>query len=298
MKYLTGIRAEQPVADIQAALERFERRFGVTLTIHDCRGVFCFSDGSPFFPGRWIHRHEYCMRGRFERSSWNRRCHEACMLGADAMARRSGRPFLHTCWKAGAEVVVPVQQKGGTVLIFYAGVFRSGEMPPEELPAELLKLHDSLPPCDEKLQEELTAELQLLGQGMLSFLENLIVRGGLPEHSRAAQILFFITRHAHEEISLRELAACLHLSETHCCHQVRYHFGVSFQRLLTEERMRRARNLLANTDKPLKLIASDTGLRNECYFSRIFRRENGISPGQYRREMLRRAEIRRSNSPQ
>ncbi len=290
MKYLKGIRESDPVAGVLAALERFERRCNVIVTIHDCCGTFCFPDGKSFFPGRWIHRHDYCIRGRFERSGWNRRCHEDCMLGADAIARRSGRPFFHSCWKGCSEVVVPLRQEGNPVLILYAGVFRSEEVsPPEELPAELLELHGTLPVCDGEFREELAAELQLLGQGMLALLGSLAPHSGVPDYSRPEHIRFFITRHAHEEISLRELADFLHLSETHCCHQVKYHFGVPFQRLLVEERMRRARNLLANTDKPLKMIALDTGLRNEFYFSRIFRRENGMPPGRYREEARARA---------
>ena len=295
MEYLDGIEEQAPREGILSALERFERLRQLTITIHDCRGTLCSADGEPFFPGRGVHRHEYCLRGRFENREWNRRCHECCMLGADGAARRSGRPFFHSCWKGVSEVVVPIRQDEGTVFILYAGVFRSEEIPP---PPEISRspewetLHAALPVCPAVLREELAAELQLLGRGILGYLEKFTLRAGIPHHSRAELIRFFLSRHAHEEVSLRELAKFLHLSETHCCHQVKHHFGVSFQRLLLEERMRRSRNLLANSDKPLKQIAADVGLRNEFYFNRIFHRETGVPPGRFRADARRIAAVR------
>ena len=91
-----AIDAASPGKSLAAALQAFERKHGVHLTLHDCRGIFYHADGTPFFPGRYMHIHPYCITGRFETPGWNRRCHEECMLRAEAAADRLRRPFLHS----------------------------------------------------------------------------------------------------------------------------------------------------------------------------------------------------------
>ena len=47
--------------------------------------------------------------------------------------------------------------------------------------------------------------------------------------------------------------------------------------------MSKARELLLSSSRPLFEIAQECGFEDPLYFSRIFRRETGISPGGYRR---------------
>lgn len=59
---------------------------------------------------------------------------------------------------------------------------------------------------------------------------------------------------------------------------------------LNEVRIGQAKALLMNTEDRLGEIAQRVGYSSEYYFSRRFKRETGLSPGQYRR--LRRREVR------
>lgn len=59
---------------------------------------------------------------------------------------------------------------------------------------------------------------------------------------------------------------------------------------LNEVRIGQAKALLLNTEDRLGEIAQRVGYSSEYYFSRRFKRETGLSPGQYRR--LRRREVR------
>ena len=49
-----AIDAASPGKSLAAALQAFERKHGVHLTLHDCRGIFYHADGTPFFPGRYL----------------------------------------------------------------------------------------------------------------------------------------------------------------------------------------------------------------------------------------------------
>ena len=277
------IDPDSPGKMLREGLRAVEKRRGIHLTLHDCRGILCREDGRPFFPDRGMHTHPYCLSGRFELPGWNRRCHEECMLRAEAAGDRLRKPFLHHCWKGVTELVVPLERNGSPVLLLYAGVFRTaGASPPDDLTPELRSVFDTLPSPDGQLSEELALELQILGQGILYYADLCRNRAGTPQ-GQSSQIRRFLEEHAHENVGLAELAAAMHLSASHCCHVVKYHFGKPFHALLRQERIRRARNLLESTGMPLKEVAAAVGFRNEFYFNREFSRECGISPGEFRK---------------
>ena len=52
---------------------------------------------------------------------------------------------------------------------------------------------------------------------------------------------------------------------------------------ITTIRLNAARKLLEETNKMLSEIALDTGFFDQSHFSRTFKRERGITPGEYRR---------------
>ena len=52
---------------------------------------------------------------------------------------------------------------------------------------------------------------------------------------------------------------------------------------ITTIRLNAARKLLEETNKLLSEIALDTGFFDQSHFSRTFKRERGITPGEYRR---------------
>jgi AraC-like DNA-binding protein len=53
---------------------------------------------------------------------------------------------------------------------------------------------------------------------------------------------------------------------------------------LTECRMRRAREMLRNTNLGIKTIAAKAGYSNESAFGSALKRASGLSPGSYRQQ--------------
>lgn len=68
--------------------------------------------------------------------------------------------------------------------------------------------------------------------------------------------------------------------------------GANYQRLLDDERSRRAKQALAHTDASVKDIATELGFRDGSNFSRVFRRWTGLTPMAYRLEEQRQAQQR------
>ncbi len=97
------------------------------------------------------------------------------------------------------------------------------------------------------------------------------------------QAMVYIQEHSAEPLSRQEIAAHVGLSAdylTSCFHK---ELGLTPVAYLNRYRIQQARQLLKNTHKSVTEIALDVGFSSSSYFSRIFRRETGMSPEAYRR---------------
>lgn len=86
-----------------------------------------------------------------------------------------------------------------------------------------------------------------------------------------------------QDPSATEIAHQLGLSER-SLHRRLNAENTSFQALLDEVRLARARALLRDSDEPLDEVAMRLGLQSRQSLIRWFRRHTGLTPGQYRKE--------------
>lgn len=82
--------------------------------------------------------------------------------------------------------------------------------------------------------------------------------------------------------SLEELAGLLNYSVPYCSKYVRMSTGLSFSALLRRVRLQKAIDYLQNTDLSVDRISERIGYANPENFMRMFKKEYGISPSQYR----------------
>ncbi|ASW03299.1 AraC family transcriptional regulator (plasmid) [Paraburkholderia aromaticivorans] len=87
---------------------------------------------------------------------------------------------------------------------------------------------------------------------------------------------------ASDALSLTSAAAATFLSPNYLTHLIKKETGRTFVEWVTERRIARARDLLANDTRRIKDIAFLVGYRDEAYFSRRFRQSVGQSPSDFR----------------
>ena len=88
------------------------------------------------------------------------------------------------------------------------------------------------------------------------------------------------------KISIDDYAESLHISTNWFIHNFKQYAGMSPAQYILSLRMVNAQSLLERTTYNIKEISDIVGYENPLYFSRVFKKEIGKSPAQYRKEMI------------
>ena len=99
-------------------------------------------------------------------------------------------------------------------------------------------------------------------------------------------IVRYMQEHLREEISLNVLAEEFHLSAQYISQLFKNEIGVNFLAYLTNIRMEQAKKLLLSTDDAIAEIAEKSGYGDYRVFTKAFKKAEGVTPSQYRRNFL------------
>ena len=103
------------------------------------------------------------------------------------------------------------------------------------------------------------------------------------ETARLKQMLGFIREHFAEDISPADIAAAAGVCERECFRCFKQELGTTPLSSLTDFRVRKAAELLRETDRSVTDIAAACGFATPSYFGKVFRRRMNLSPLAYRR---------------
>ena len=106
------------------------------------------------------------------------------------------------------------------------------------------------------------------------------------EQRPIAGLTRYVQEHLAEEISLSVLAEQFHLSSQYISQLFKSEIGVNFLAYLTNVRMEQAKKLLLSSDLPIAEVAERSGYGDYRVFTKVFKKSEGITPSQYRREFL------------
>ena len=93
----------------------------------------------------------------------------------------------------------------------------------------------------------------------------------------------FVEQHYAEPIRLSNLVAMTGMSTTVFKKVFAEVFQMTPGKYLTTIRLNAVRKLLEETDKLLSDVAAETGFFDQSHLTRIFKKERGLTPGEYRR---------------
>lgn len=92
----------------------------------------------------------------------------------------------------------------------------------------------------------------------------------------------YIERRFAAPVTLGDMAAAVGLSPFHFARQFKAATGLPPYRYVVAQRIDEAKRLLRRTDWPVVRVGSAVGYESASHFSTLFKRETGVTPGQYR----------------
>ncbi len=98
--------------------------------------------------------------------------------------------------------------------------------------------------------------------------------------------LRYMEEHYRERITLAEVADKIYVSQWHLSKLLNRHTGNSFSELLNQIRIEKAKEQLKDPSKRIGEVSEDGGFLDVAHFSRVFKKQEGISANEYRNKRI------------
>ena len=217
------------------------------------------------------------------------KCFECDNHGFDA-CDKTMKPYVYKCHMGLSEIITPIVEN--RVIIGYMMMGQTLMEGDGDKVRELIDLAEKKYGVD---KNALLSELDKIKLSSRDFLDsaigvlsmcicylytnNIIVKrdGGL-----GAKLRKYIDLHIDGDLALETLCKMLYISKSKLYSVSKAEFGMGISDYIQEQRMKKAKKLLRETDNMISAIAASVGYADANYFTRAFKRETGMTPKKYR----------------
>ncbi len=106
----------------------------------------------------------------------------------------------------------------------------------------------------------------------------------LPSPSSVLPVLEYLEEHLEDNLSLEEAANILEVTPAYFSRLFKKEMGVNYNNYLNRKKIKKAKNLLKNSDLPILNIALELGFTESNYFTKVFKKIAGVTPREYRKK--------------
>ncbi len=260
------------VAKLQSVLQDFYDATGVNISLSDLsfRYVATVQETAPDFCDMW----KGCGGDRI------------CRVADERLFRlceQTGEVQIHRCHAGLIDICIPIKRDSTLLGYLIMGRLREYEEPPllDGIGdrAQARALYRTHPLYTEKRAMAIASLASILTTYIIT--EDLILAKKSEEVER---LLAYIDERLDADLSVECICHDMHLSKTGLYRLFSEHMGCGVNQYVTARRMETARGLLLHTDLPVSEICTRVGIANYGYFCRLFKKRNGISPLQYRKQ--------------
>lgn len=163
-------------------------------------------------------------------------------------------------------------------------------------------LHDALSYCKHMLELRCTARglegvdleelcdpesylrIEECVEALWPVLEKLcrLVREQGPYQDLMLRAVYYIKLHYAEDLALPDVARYANVNPNYLSGAFQREMGISLREFITAQRMEAAKRLLAGGDLRVQDVAEAVGVHDVKYFSRLFKKAAGCTPGEYK----------------
>lgn len=134
---------------------------------------------------------------------------------------------------------------------------------------------------DVRLSEKLTSLIAVLMEDAWNPREKNAYLG--QKRMSLVELKKYIDEHYQEKLSLESLANRFYINKNYLTKIFKEEYGVTVNVYICQVRITKAKSLLRFTQMTVEEIAYEVGFPDQNYFSRVFKRVEGTTPGQYRK---------------
>lgn len=278
--------------ELTELIRSFRQLAGVGVCFYDLENFFSFNKaGEKEYTGHYC---EFCCCARLL-DGGRVACDKSDRGEAVALAKDYRKPFFHVCHMGLCECVIPVMYRDTLRGIIFLGQCRlAGEDRAEQIAqaatrrggdgARFAEMYLALP---EISRENLLAMGNILQIYFARVSESRELFEGQEELPReelplAAKIAKTIDRNYSGDLTPASLAQRFYLSPAYMGRLFKEHTGKTVGEYIRAVRIENAKRLLRTTSVPVGSVALNVGFSDINYFARLFRREVGMSPTEYR----------------
>ena len=121
----------------------------------------------------------------------------------------------------------------------------------------------------------------------ITLFERAVTAAPEPQEERPiTAITRYLREHLAEDVSLNVLAEQFHLNPQYISQLFKSEIGVGFLAYLTNIRMEKAKKLLLSSSLSVADVAERSGYADYRVFTKAFKKAEGVTPSQYRRDFL------------
>ena len=209
-------------------------------------------------------------------------CSDSCLLNE---SRASKMPQMHVCHAGLVDVSVPVLYNDIIIGYVIFGQLKTNNdfskieksLKNFELNIEELKeYYSELPLFTEEQIQSISIIAKMLVKHIL--LENMLK----PFDENIGRVISYINENLDTDLTIHSISKIANISKSVLYRNFHNYFGCTVGQYINRKRIEKAVELLTDNNLSIEEIAIRTGFSDGSYFSKIFKKEKGLSPLKYK----------------
>lgn len=239
---------------------------------------------------RWSHSGSFCSAAKTTARGLSLCL--SCKELTNRKAKEEGTPFWGTCPYGLSEIVWPVRQNGVTKCIIFVGNLVLDEQNIRKkiqkachlTKVDPKRLFSCLPQTQNTDSIEPYRKIAYSAASYLSLLSEHFPSAQRESHWAVDALREYANCHFEERITLGDMAKIYFLNEKYLGRLFFQQVGVTFHQYLNQVRLKHFAQLLCSTNQTILETALNCGFGNVTYCNRLFLKQFGCSPKQYRKQ--------------